>query len=74
MTYMIIEKDPIAQAVLHIENERFPGTHFFWKEGQFCNIFVGFRVKSVDECYYPKQLEKVNKDPEDVNEHPESNP
>ena len=31
-------------------------------------------VKSVDECYYPTQLQKIDKDPEDVNEHPEPNP
>ena len=51
MTYMVPEKDPITQAVLHIENERFPGTHCLWKEGQFCNIYVGFGVKSFDECF-----------------------
>ena len=74
MSYVIPEKDPITHAIIHIENERWPGTHCVWKEGQFCNIYIGFGIKNVDECYYPTQLEKIDKDPEDVNEHPEPNP
>jgi radial spoke head protein 4A len=74
MSYVIPEKDPVTHAVIHIENERWPGTHTVWKEGQFCNIYIGFGVKNVDECYYPTQLEKIDKDPEDVNEHSEPNP
>ena len=74
MTYVAPEKDPITHAVIHIENERWPGTHCVWKEGQFCNIYVGFGIKNVDECYYPTQIEKIDKDPEDVNEHSEPNP
>ena len=74
IVYNRAEKDPVIHAVIHIENERWPGTHCVWKEGQFCNIYVGFGIKNVDECYYPTQIEKIDKDPEDVNEHSEPNP
>ena len=74
MIYTVPEKEPITHAVIHIENERWPGTHCVWKEGQFCNIYVGMGIKNVDECYYPTQIEKIDKDPEDVNEHSEPNP
>ena len=74
MIYAIPEKEPVVHAVVHITNERWPGTHCVWKEGNFCNIYVGFGVKSTDECFCPTQLEKIDKDPEDVNEHSEPNP
>ena len=45
-----------------------------WKEGVFCNIYVGFGYKDVDECYNPTQLTKIDNDPEDVTEHNEPNP
>ena len=61
-------------AVIHIFNERWPGTHCVWKEGVFCNIYIGFGYKDVDECYNPTQLSKIDKDPEDLNEHNEPNP
>ena len=31
--YVISEKDPITHAVIYIENERWPGTHWVLKEG-----------------------------------------
>lgn len=74
MTYALPEKDPVTHAVIHITNERWPGTHCVWKEGQFCNIYVGFGTKDTGESFYPTQLEKLDKDPEDVEEHPEPNP
>jgi hypothetical protein len=74
MTYAIPEKDPITHAVIHIFNERWPGTHCVWKEGVFCNIYVGFGYKDVDECYNPTQLTKIDNDPEDLTEHKEPNP
>ena len=73
MNYVMADNQ-ITHAVIHIENERWPGTHTVWKEGKFCNIYIGFGVKNVDECFYPTQLEKIDKDPEDVNEHSEPNP
>ena len=74
MVYNKASGDATVHAVIHIRNERWPGTNTVWKEGEFCNIYIGFGVKAVDECYYPTQLGKVEKDPEDVNEHPEPNP
>ena len=75
INYIIPSNDqPITHAVIHIENERWPGTHCVWKEGKFCNIYIGYAIKNVDECFYPTQIEKIDKDPEDVNEHSEPNP
>ena len=74
MSYVIPEKEPITHAVIHIFNERWPGTHCVWKEGVFCNIYIGFGYKDVDECYNPTQLTKIDNDPEDLNEHNEPNP
>jgi hypothetical protein len=74
MTYTIPEKEPITHAVIHITNERWPGTHCVWKEGVFCNIYVGFGYKDVGEGFYPTQLTKVDNDPQDVEEHKEPNP
>ena len=74
MTYVIPEKDSVVHAVIHITNERWPGTHCVWKEGVFCNIYVGFGVKAVDECFNPTQIAKIDKDPDDVEEQNEPNP
>ena len=74
MMHVVPEKEPITHAVIHIVNERWPGTHCVWKEGVFCNIYIGFGYKDVDECFNPTQLTKIDKDPEDVTEHPEPNP
>ena len=74
MNYVFPEKDPVVHAVIHITNERWPGTHCVWKEGVFCNVYVGFGVKDVDECFNPTQIGKVDKDPDDVEEQNEPNP
>ena len=74
MSYVIPEKEPVIHAVIHITNERWPGTHCVWKEGVFCNIYVGFGVKDVSQCFNPTQIEKINKDPDDVEEQSEPNP
>ena len=74
MSYTIPDKEPITHAVIHIVNERWPGTHCVWKEGVFCNLYIGFGYKDADECFYPTQLTKVDNDPIDVTEHAEPNP
>ena len=74
MVHNIPDKDPITHAVIHITNQRWPGTHTVWKEGKFCNIYIGFGVKSPDVCYSPDNLDKVDKDTRDVTENPEPNP
>ncbi len=51
-----------------------PGTHCVWKLGVFCNIYIGFGYKDVDECFYPTQLTKIDKNPEVVTENQEPNP
>ena len=74
MNYVKGEEGAITHAVIHIFNERWPGTHCVWKEGVFCNIYIGFGYKDVGECFYPTQLTKIDKDPADVEEHREPNP
>lgn len=72
--HVVPEKEPISHAVVHICNERWPGTHTVWKEGNFCNIYVGFGVKNQDVCFSPSSLEKLDKDTRDVTENAEPNP
>ena len=67
-------EETVVHAVIHIFNERWPGTHCVWKEGTFCNIYVGFGYKDIGECFNPTQLSKIDRDPEDLNEHKEPNP
>ena len=72
--YNVPDKDPVTQAVIHIQNTRWPGTHTVWKKGQFVNIYIGNGVKATGEGYYPTQLTKIDKDPEELTEHKEPNP
>lgn len=74
MSYNVPDKEPVTHAVVHITNERWQGTHTVWKEGNFCNIYIGFGYKNTDQCFNPTQLDKVDKDPRDITEHPEPNP
>ena len=73
MIYMK-EEDAISHAVVLIKNERWPGSSTIWKNGEFCNIYIGFGVKNAGEGYFPTQLGKVDKDPEDTREQPEPFP
>jgi radial spoke head protein 4A len=66
--------DPITHAVVLIQNRRWPGTLTVWKEEKFANIYVGYGIKAIGENYYPTQLMKIDKDPEDLEEHKEPNP
>ncbi|MCQ2816919.1 MAG: hypothetical protein MJ252_06615 [archaeon] len=72
------EEEGGAQAINHavvlIQNERWPGTNTVYKNGEFCNIYIGFGVKNCGEGYYPTQLGKVDKDPEDTKEQMEPFP
>jgi len=53
---------------------RWPGTLAVWKEEKFANIYVGYGTKAIDSNYYPTQLKKVDKDPNDLDEQPEPFP
>ena len=66
--------DPITHAVILVRNNRWPGTLTVWKEEKFANIYVGFGTKAIDNNYYPTQLKKVDKDPNDLDEQKEPNP
>ena len=66
--------DPITHAVILVRNNRWPGTLAVWKEEKFANIYVGFGTKAIDNNYYPTQLKKVDKDPNDLDEQKEPNP
>lgn len=66
--------DPIVHAVVLIKNTRWPGTLCVWKEGVFANIYVGFGYKAVGYPYYPTQLGKIDKDPNDTKEQKEPFP
>ena len=57
--------DPITHAVVLVKNMRWPGTLTVWKEEKFANIYVGYGIKAIGENYYPTQLMKVDKDPQD---------
>ena len=74
MLYTKPSGDTMSHAVIHITNSRWPGTNCVWKDGVFCNIYIGFGFKNTGESYYPTQLGVVDKDPEDTREHPEPNP
>ena len=74
MLYTKASGDTMSHAVIHITNSRWPGTNCVWKDGAFCNIYIGFGYKNTGESYYPTQLGVVDKDPEDTREHPEPNP
>ncbi len=74
MVYNKPSGDAVVHATILIKNERWPGTYTVWKEGMFCNIYIGFGVKAIGESYFPTQLGKVDKDPEDTLEQPEPNP
>ena len=66
--------DPITHAVVLIRNTRWPGTLTVWKEEKFANIYVGYGIKAIGENYYPTQLMKVDKDPQDLEEQKEPFP
>ena len=66
--------DTVSHSVVLINNERWPGTNCVWKDGQFCNIYIGFGIKNAGESYYPTQLGKVDKDPNDTTEQKEPFP
>jgi len=66
--------DPITHAVVLVKNMRWPGTLTVWKEEKFANIYVGYGIKAIGENYYPTQLMKVDKDPEDLEEQKEPFP
>ena len=66
--------DPITHAVVLVKNLRWPGTLTVWKEDKFANIYVGYGIKAIGENYYPTQLMKVDKDPEDLEEQKEPFP
>ena len=66
--------DPITHAVVLVRNTRWPGTLTVWKEEKFANIYVGYGIKAIGENYYPTQLMKVDKDPQDLEEQKEPFP
>ena len=66
--------DPITHAVVLVKNMRWPGTLTVWKEEKFANIYVGYGIKAIGENYYPTQLMKVDKDPQDLQEQKEPFP
>lgn len=74
MNYALAEGEPVTHCVLLIQNSRWPGTNTVWKNGQFCNIYIGFGFKNIGESYNPTQLHPIDKDPVDTTEHKEPNP
>ena len=66
--------DPITHAVILVKNTRWPGTLTVWKEEKFCNIYVGFGIKAIDSNYFPTQIDKMDKDPNDLEEQKEPFP
>jgi hypothetical protein len=66
--------DPITHAIVLIKNTRWPGTLTVWKEEKFCNIYVGFGIKAIDSNYFPTQIDKMDKDPNDLEEQKEPFP
>ena len=66
--------DPITHAAVLVKNMRWPGTLTVWKEEKFANIYVGYGIKAIGENYYPTQLMKVDKDPQDLEEQKEPFP
>ena len=50
------------------------GTLTVWKEEKFCNIYVGFGIKAIDSNYFPTQIDKMDKDPNDLEEQKEPFP
>ena len=66
--------DPITHAIVLIRNTRWPGTLTVWKEEKHANIYVGFGIKSIGSNYYPSQIGRVDKDPNDLDEMKEPNP
>ena len=66
--------DPITHACIVVKNSRWPGTTTVWKEEKFCNIYVGFGIKAIDSNYYPKNIDKMDKDPNDLEEQKEPFP
>ena len=68
------ESEVVCHAVILVENGRWPGSYCVWKNGKFCNLYIGFGYKNSDELYYPTQLKNVEIDPDDIDEQPEPNP
>ena len=66
--------DPITHAVVLVKNTRWPGTLTVWKEEKFCNIYVGFGIKAIDSNYFPTQIDKMDKDPNELEEQKEPFP
>ena len=66
--------DPITHAVVLVRNKRWPGTLTVWKEEKFASIYVGYGIKAIDSNYYPTQLAKIDKDPNDLEEQKEPFP
>ena len=66
--------DPITHAIILIKNTRWPGTLTVWKEEKFCNIYVGFGSKAIDSNYFPTQIDKMDKDPNELEEQKEPFP
>ena len=66
--------DPITHAIVLVKNTRWPGTLTVWKEEKFCNIYVGFGIKAIDSNYFPTQIDKMDKDPNDLEEQKEPFP
>ena len=66
--------DPMTHAVVLVKNLRWPGTLTVWKEEKFANIYIGHGIKAIGENYYPTQLQKIDKDPADLEEQKEPFP
>ena len=66
--------DPLTHAVVLVRNLRWPGTLTVWKEEKFANIYVGYGIKAIGENYFPTQLAKIDKDPNDLEEQKEPYP
>ena len=45
-----------------------------WNTHCFCNIYVGFGIKAIDSNYFPTQIDKMDKDPNDLEEQKEPFP
>ena len=66
--------DPITHSIILVKNTRWPWTLMVGKEEKFCNINVAFGIKAIDSNYFPTQIDKMDKDPNELEEQKEPFP
>lgn len=64
----------VSYCVNVIKSLRWPGAITVQKGGKFCNVYVGFGLKTGDSSMFPTEPPEVQRDPEDQDEMPEPTP